>query len=742
MSGIFRLRPEQQDVIDRYQGGYAAIAAVPGAGKTTTLSALAAELIARDPAAGRHQQVMIVTYQNSGVANFQRAVSERLRERGLPERGIAVRTLHGLANDVLAVTRHRIRLDADLVIIDDRDAQRLIELAVEEEVADRPEGLLALVVDREDRRSREWPSLPVLTAVAQRAIDEAKQLRLDPDELRRDLPSSRDARWLPFIASIYDRYQRALRERGAIDFNDLVTRAVAALEENASLAVRLRERWPYLLEDEAQDSTPLQERMLRLIAGPGGNLVRVGDGNQAIMTSFTSSDAQGFRDWLSDPAVRQFTLAGSSRSALPILTLANRFADCVRAEYPVVGARAVLLRQPIQPVAGPAGLVNPLPYGSHGIRIRDFDTADEEHREVVHRAVEWLRRHPDDTVGILAGRGETGYELARRASEHLPQTRIIRLLGSKDGRPVELIDRIEPLIVYLLSPDQPRYLTRALERWSSDPDNDRAVAALQSRGRDAAAVGDLFYPRRDPSSLAAALEIPNPLSDVEAATLRRLAHLPTWLDARLGPPHDLLALIAATIEPHDADRATFNRVVATIRDAEPDPDRDRLANLLRWLQETRDRHRRLRGTPDDDAVRISPGTLTVSTFHQAKGLEWDVVFATGCDDYWFPGSLEVWRPQRRDYLGPGDPLVESRNELRALAPHWPADHPLRDHVTALEADGVEIVAERLRLLYVALTRSRRALWLSWHRTAHRPQRESPILPMLRSILAEIEAEAE
>jgi len=742
VSASFRLRPEQQAVVEQYRGGYAAIAAVPGAGKTTTLSALAAELIARGAGVGRHRQVMIVTYQNSGVANFQRAVSARLRERGLPERGVAVRTLHGLANDVLATTRQRIRLDADVVVIDERDAQRLIEAAVEEEVAERHDDLRALVADREDRRSREWPSLRVLTIVALRAIDEAKQLQLDPASLQDGLRATPDARWLPFVAGVLDRYQRALRERGALDFNDLVTRAVTALEWDAALAARLRERWPYLLEDEAQDSTPLQERMLRLIAGPDGNLVRVGDGNQAIMTSFTSSDAQGFRDWLADPGVRQFSLAGSSRSALPILSLANRFAERVRAGYPVAGARAALLCQPIQPVAGVGGLENPRPYGPHGITVRGFDTSDDEHGEVVARAVRWLRQHPDDTVAILAGRGETGYELARRAGESLPQSRIIRLLGAKDGRPVGLIDRIEPLIVYLINPDEPRYLARAIERWSPDPESDRVVAALHSRDRDPDAIAGLFYPRRDAESLASTLDLPAPWSDAEAASLRRLAHVPTWLDARLAPPHDLLALVAATIEPDDADRATFNRVIATIRDAEPDPERDRLANLLRWLQETRDRHRRLRGTPEDDAVRIAPGTLTVSTFHQAKGLEWNVVFATGCDDYWFPGSLEVWRPQMRAYLGPGDPLVESRNELRALARAWPLDHPLRDPVAALDADGVELVAERLRLLYVVLTRARRALWVSWHRSGQRSQRESPVLPMLRDILAEIEAEAD
>jgi ATP-dependent exoDNAse (exonuclease V) beta subunit len=95
----------------------------------------------------------------------------------------------------------------------------------------------------------------------------------------------------------------------------------------------------------------------------------------------------------------------------------------------------------------------------------------------------------------------------------------------------------------------------------------------------------------------------------------------------------------------------------------------------------------------------------------------------------------------RNYLGPGDPLVESRNELRALARAWRPDHPLRDPSAALEADSIEVVAERLRLLYVALTRARRALWISWHRAGHRPQRESPVLPILQSILSDVVAES-
>ena len=61
---------------------------------------------------------------------------------------------------------------------------------------------------------------------------------------------------------------------------------------------RLQHQWPYILEDEAQDSSRLQEEILRLLCGEGGNWVRVGDPNQAIYETFTTANPQFLRDFL------------------------------------------------------------------------------------------------------------------------------------------------------------------------------------------------------------------------------------------------------------------------------------------------------------------------------------------------------------------------------------------------------------------------------------------------------------
>ncbi len=99
-------------------------------------------------------------------------------------------------------------------------------------------------------------------------------------------------------AAIYADYQRALAYRGAVDFDDLIRLALQALESDEALLLRLRQRWPYILEDEAQDSSRLQERILRTLAGPTGNWVRVGDPNQAIFETFTTASPEHLRRFL------------------------------------------------------------------------------------------------------------------------------------------------------------------------------------------------------------------------------------------------------------------------------------------------------------------------------------------------------------------------------------------------------------------------------------------------------------
>ena len=98
---------------------------------------------------------------------------------------------------------------------------------------------------------------------------------------------------------------------------------------------RLQNRWPYILEDEAQDSSKLQEQILREISGPNGNWIRVGDPNQAIYETFTTASPEYLISFLSEPDVNAQSLPNSGRSTKSIISLANELIRWCNEEHPI-----------------------------------------------------------------------------------------------------------------------------------------------------------------------------------------------------------------------------------------------------------------------------------------------------------------------------------------------------------------------------------------------------------------------
>ncbi len=126
---VFKPRASQQEVID-FERGWMGVSAVPGSGKTRTLSALAAKLITGDYLKP-HQEVLIVTLVNAAVDHFARQVAELVKEGGLlPNVGYRVRTLHGLANDIVRERPSLVDLDEKFTIVDERDTEEILQETV------------------------------------------------------------------------------------------------------------------------------------------------------------------------------------------------------------------------------------------------------------------------------------------------------------------------------------------------------------------------------------------------------------------------------------------------------------------------------------------------------------------------------------------------------------------------------------------------------------------------------------
>ena len=121
---IFTPRPAQQKILS-YTGGRMGISAVPGSGKTHTLSALAAQLI-RSGRIGDEQEVLIVTLVNSAVDNFSARIKDFLG-LSLPF-GYRVRTLHGLAHDLVREKPGSVGLEERFRIVDERESDQAMPM--------------------------------------------------------------------------------------------------------------------------------------------------------------------------------------------------------------------------------------------------------------------------------------------------------------------------------------------------------------------------------------------------------------------------------------------------------------------------------------------------------------------------------------------------------------------------------------------------------------------------------------
>ena len=156
---MFRPRPKQQEVL-QYRQGYLGVAAVPGSGKTATLSYLAAMLLAEtDLEEG--QEILIVTLVNSAVSNFARQINEYVKSEGLlPGFGYRVRTLHGLANDIVRQKPTLAGLDDAFLIVDERESNEILTSAVESWIGRSPaapdDWLAPKFVDNSNYRVYRW----------------------------------------------------------------------------------------------------------------------------------------------------------------------------------------------------------------------------------------------------------------------------------------------------------------------------------------------------------------------------------------------------------------------------------------------------------------------------------------------------------------------------------------------------------------------------------------------------------
>ena len=600
-----------------YGDGPLLILAGAGSGKTRVLTHRIAYLIATD--AARPNEILAITFTNKAAGEMRDRVELLVGGR---VRSMWVMTFHSACARMLRAEAQRLGYTRQFTIYDQADSRRLIKRCLDD-----------LGID---------PKRFTPASVGAQISDAKNKLR-DSDAYAQQVGSFFEQT----VADVYRSYERELHRMNAMDFDDLLVRAVNVLELFPEVRERYANGFRHVLVDEYQDTNHVQYRWLQLLAGgnadeAGGhrNLMVVGDDAQSIF-SFRGADITNlleFEDAFPDAHVVK--LEQNYRSTQTILDAANAVIRNNRGQKP-------------------KSLWTELGQGDP-IKIRELD---DEHAEARYVTGEIQRMVDEGT-----SRSEIAVFYRTNSQSRVLEDTLVRaeiayqvIGGTKFYERAEIKDAIAYLTV-LVNPQDAGAFTRIVNSPRRGIGNTTISRLLAYANTTGETVWELA---------AAPEEVPG-LGAAAVKSLRRFMGTMEVLQERAESGAEPSVLLKEILQ--ESGYLEFLENERTIEAQGRIENLEELVNvaveydaaaaeggsLEEFLQQ-------ISLIADADTRADDEGLVTLMTLHNAKGLEYPIVFMIGCEEGVFP------------------------------------------HSRALDEGGLE---EERRLCYVGITRAERDLYLT------------------------------
>jgi DNA helicase II / ATP-dependent DNA helicase PcrA len=589
------LNPAQREAVLHVDGPLLVVAGA-GSGKTRVLTHRVAHLIRAHGV--KPNEILAITFTNKAAAEMR----ERLeRTLGRTARAIWILTFHAACGRILRREAERLGYRSSFTIYDQADQVRLVKACLEELGKDpkrfTPRGIHS-------------------------QISNAKNQLISPEDYAARVASF----WDQTVAEVYERYQQRLFSSNAVDFDDMLMLTVQVLERFPEALERWQTTFRHVLVDEYQDTNHAQYRLLQLLAAKHRNVFAVGDPDQSIY-AFRGADIRNILDFERDfGGAGVVALEQNYRSTNAILEAANAVIDNNRDRKPKRLWSELGQGDPVEAVE-----------------------VEDEHAEARFVAAEIARQ-------VEAGSSAAEIAVFYRTNA---QSRVLEDVLVRQGVPYQVIGgprfyeraEIKDAVAYM-----------AVVHNSTD-----AVSLMRIANRPRRGIGDTSIQRLVAHADALGISLWDATADPEAAgvaaaSARAIRSFRSMMESLMASAQELevdefvRAVLdrSGTIEAYEAERTieargrieNLEELVGSAQEYRARVEEPTLAGFLEEVQLQ----------SDQDTLSADTAQVTLMTIHNAKGLEYRVVFLIGMEEGIFPHSRsiednEVEEERRLAYVG-------------------------------------------------------------------------------------------
>jgi DNA helicase-2/ATP-dependent DNA helicase PcrA len=606
------LNEPQREAVLHGQGPLLILAGA-GSGKTRVLTHRIAHLVHSGRA--RPGEILAITFTNKAAQEMRERVEMLV---GNQARAMWVMTFHSACARMLRSDAHRLGYTRGFTIYDEQDSVRLVKRCIDE-----------LDVDPKRFTPR----------AIKRQISDAKNQLLDAAAYREKVGSFFEQT----AADVFELYEQRAHGMNAMDFDDLLVRTVNLLELFPEVRERYQHNFQHVLVDEYQDTNRAQYRWLQILAEEHRNLAVVGDDFQSIY-SFRGADIKNILQFEDDfPDAEVIKLEQNYRSTQTILDAANALIANNRSQ-----------KQKHLWTDGESGAP---------ITVRELE---DEHAEARYVAGEIER-----LVDAGGSRDEVAVFYRANAQSRVLEDTLVRygvgyqvIGGTRFYERAEVKDALGYL-TFLVNPQD----LVAFQRIVNSPRRGIGDTTQARIGGHANTIGEAVWdvasrPEDIPGLGAAAIKAVDRFMSVMQRLRERAegnASVGDLLEETLSETGYIDSLKAERTIEAEGRLENLEELVSVAREYDAQADGPTVEEFLQQVALF----------SEQDNLTADEGIVTLMTLHNAKGLEYPVVFVIGMEDGVFP------------------------------------------HMRSIEAGDIE---EERRLCYVGITRAMRSLYLTHART--------------------------